>query len=365
MLTSGDGTPPVMTLPYLTEALPGTGGVLRARDEDFVVDEELPYPPSGAGDHVFVRIEKRGLTSPDAARVIARTLGIRDRDIGIAGMKDRRAVTRQWLSLPPPVTPELALAAALPDGLRILEAHRHPHKLRTGHVRANRFVLQVREVAAEADERARAVLAALAEPPGAPNWYGEQRFGRDGDNAARGRALVTGDQALGRDRRMDRLMVSALQSQLFNDWLVARLADGLYRTAITGDLLHKRGGGMFVCEDAATDSARLAAGELVVTGPMFGDRMRAPPDGSPAAEREAAILAHHGLDRTSFASVRAIAEGTRRDATIEVGDVANSVREGSTIEVSFTLPGGAYATVVMREIMKDPAQRVDAAPEGA
>ena len=84
-----------MTLPYLTSELAGTGGVLRTRDEDFVVDEELPYAPSGTGDHVFVRIEKRGLTSPEAAHVIARTLGIRDRDIGIAGMKDRRAVTRQ------------------------------------------------------------------------------------------------------------------------------------------------------------------------------------------------------------------------------------------------------------------------------
>lgn len=351
-------------LPYLTTNLAGTGGTLRTSDDDFVVDEELPYTPSGAGDHTFARIEKRGMTSPAAAQALARALGVRERDIGIAGMKDRRAVTRQWMSLPPPVTPEQALAVALPD-LRVLEAHRHPHKLRTGHVRANRFVLRVRGVDAGADERARAVLGALAQAPGAPNWYGEQRFGRDGDNAARGKALITGERALGRDRRMDRLMVSALQSQLFNDWLVARLADGLYRTVIAGDLLHKRGGGMFTCDDPVTDTARLVAGELVVTGPMFGDRMRQPGDGSPAAEREAAILAREGLGRAAFATVRAIAEGTRRDATIEVRDVAVVTVDGSTIEVAFTLPGGAYATTVMREIMKDPAQRVDAGPEGA
>jgi tRNA pseudouridine13 synthase len=167
-------------------------------------------------------------------------------------------------------------------------------------------------------------------------------------------------------------MVSALQSQLFNDWLVARLADGLYRTVIAGDLLHKRGGGMFASEDPVTDTARLLAGELVVTGPMFGDRMRAPPDGSPAAAREAEILARHELDRAAFANVRAIAEGTRRDAAIEVREVevANLVRDcrdqdGATVEVAFTLPGGAYATAVMREIMKDTAQLVDATPEGA
>jgi tRNA pseudouridine13 synthase len=351
-------------LPYLTTNLAGTGGTLRTSDDDFVVDEELPYAPSGAGDHTFARIEKRGMTSPAAAQALARALEVRERDIGIAGMKDRRAVTRQWMSLPPPVSPEQALAVALPD-LRVLEAHRHPHKLRTGHVRANRFVLRVRGVTAGAAEHARAVLDALAQAPGAPNWYGEQRFGRDGDNAARGKALVTGARPLGRDRRMDRLMVSALQSQLFNDWLVARLADGLYRTVIAGDLLHKRGGGMFTCDDPVTDTARLVVGELVVTGPMFGDRMRQPGDGSPAAEREAAILAREGLGHAAFATVRAIAEGTRRDATIEVRDVAVVTVDGSTIEVAFTLPGGAYATTVMREIMKDPAQRVDAGPEGA
>src|SRR5262249_36234604 len=111
----GDGTPPVVTLPYLTAAPARAGGTLRTCDQDFVVDEELPYAPSGTGDHVFVRIEKRGLTSPEAARVIARTLGIRDRDIGIAGMKDRRSVSRQWFSLPPPVTPEQACAVAHPE----------------------------------------------------------------------------------------------------------------------------------------------------------------------------------------------------------------------------------------------------------
>jgi len=129
--------------------------------------------------------------------------------------------------------------------------------------------------------------------------------------------------------------------------------------------LRKRTGGQFVCDDPVTDQARLDAGELIVTGPMFGDRMRAPGEGSPAAAREAAILLGEGLDRAAFATVRAIAEGTRRDATIEVRDAAVTPVDDTTIDVAFTLPGGAYATTVMREIMKDPAQPVDAAPEGA
>jgi tRNA pseudouridine13 synthase len=350
-----------VSLPYLTSELPGIGGVLRGTDEDFVVDEEPAYLPSGAGDHVFVRIEKRGLTTPQVVRAIADALGVKDRDVGVAGMKDRRAVTTQWLSLPPPVVPEAALALALP-GVRILEAARHPHKLRTGHVRSNRFRIRVRGLPAgaapELAQRARAILERLAAPPGAPNWYGEQRFGKDGDNAARGRELVSGARRPGRDRRMDRLMVSALQSELFNAWLAARVADGLYGHVLAGDILHKRGGGLFDCTEPAVDEPRLLAGEVVATGPMFGDRMRRHAAGTPAAERESAILSAAGLPPDAFAQVRALAEGTRRDAAVPLADAAADAADDETVEVAFTLPGGAYATVIMREVMKPSAAEV-------
>ena len=355
----------MIELPYLTADLPGTGGVLRARDEDFFVDEEPAYLPSGTGDHVYVRIEKRGMTTRHAVQQIARALGVPDHDIGVAGMKDRHAVTRQWLSLPPPTTVEATQALAI-EGIGVLDVSRHGNKLRTGHVRANRFVLRVTGAEAGAVERARAILAQLAAAPGAPNWYGEQRFGRDGDNATKGRELVSGARRFGRDRKLDRLFVSALQSELFNQWLIARLADGLYRCVLVGDLMKKRAGGMFVCEDAATDEARLLAGELVLTGPMFGDKMRRATEGSPAAEREAAILAASGLADGAFGNVRALAEGTRREATIEVADaVVTAGAEDGTFEVAFALPGGAYATAVMREVMKTVPQRVDDTPEGA
>jgi tRNA pseudouridine13 synthase len=242
-------------------------------------------------------------------------------------------------------------ALALED-ITILEVARHAHKLRTGHVRANRFVLRVRGVDADATERARAILAALAAVPGAPNWYGEQRFGRDGDNAGKGLAIVRGEMRPPRDKKLARLLVSSLQSQLFNDWLTARMRDGLYARVIDGDVLHKVGGGMFATTEPSVDEPRLLAGELVITGPMFGDRMRAPADGSVAAEREQATLAAANLLPGSFATVRSIAEGTRRDATIQVGEPAVRDVEPGVIEVAFSLPGGAYATAVMRELMK-------------
>jgi tRNA pseudouridine13 synthase len=320
--------------------------VLRASDDDFAVDELPAYAPSGSGSHVFARVEKRGLTTPDAVRAIARALGVAERDVGVAGMKDRHAVTRQWISLPSPVSPDQVLALELP-GIAVLEAQRHDHKLRTGHLRANRFRLVVRD--ARDAGAARAVLAELARAPGAPNWYGEQRFGRDGDNAERGRALLAGG---GRGGKLDRLLVSALQSELFNAWLVARLADGLFRTAVAGDVLHKLPGGLFDCTEPAVDAARVAAGEIVPTGPMFGDAMRAPAAGSDAAVREDAILAAAGLARDSFHAVRAIADGTRRDAAIAIADAAVEPHGDDALAVSFTLPSGAYATTVMREIMK-------------
>ena len=149
-----------MGLPHLTEDLPGTGGALRTIDDDFSVEEIPAYAPSGQGDHVFAWVEKRGLTTAMAAEALAAAVGARVRDLGWAGMKDRRAVTRQWFSVPPPATPE-QVAAVERDGLRVLEVRRHPHKLRTGHVRANRFVLRVRGVDATAAGRARAILLSL------------------------------------------------------------------------------------------------------------------------------------------------------------------------------------------------------------
>jgi len=336
-------------LPYLTVDLPGIGGALRTTPEDFFVNEEPAYLPSGEGEHVFAKIEKRGLTTSMAIERIAKALNVKDRDVGVAGMKDRHAVTRQWISLPPPTQVDAVKALVLED-IAILEVSKHGNKLRTGHVRSNRFQLRVRGVKEQAVHRARAILERLAKPPGAPNWYGEQRFGRDGDNAARGRAIVMGE-GFPRDRKLARLLVSSLQSELFNQWLIARMTDGYYATVLEGEVLHKIGGGMFTTEDPTVDGPRLTAGEVVLTGPMFGTTMRQPAENSIVAAREDAILAAAGLERGAFATVRALAEGTRRDATITVGE-PHVIEIDDGIEVTFTLPGGTYATAVMREVMK-------------
>ncbi|HVV87303.1 MAG TPA: tRNA pseudouridine(13) synthase TruD [Kofleriaceae bacterium] len=347
---------PDVPLPMMTAELPGIGGRLRAADDDFEVEEVPAYPLAGEGDHVWVWIEKRGLTTPVAAALVARAARVPVRDVGWAGMKDRHAVTRQWLSLPPPARPE-AVADLAMQGLRVLAATRHRHKLRTGHLAGNRFILVVRDVGDEqvALARAQAILAALATPAGALNWYGEQRFGRGGDNATAGLDVIRrGGRGPGAPRQR-RFLVSALQSYLFNRWLAARVGDGLLTTALTGDVLQKRGsGGQFVCEDPDVDGARLAAGDLTVTGPMFGAQMRAPPDGSPAHAREAVLLGELSLDAASFRAVASLAPGTRRAATIVVGAPEASIAGPGALRLAFTLPSGAYATAIARELMKVP-----------
>ncbi len=364
-MSSSDLSP--IELPFLTAEVPGIGGRIRTSADDFAVEELPAYQLTGEGDHVWVSIEKRDLTTPAAAAILAGVAGVPVRDVGWAGLKDRYAVTRQWLSLPPPAKPE-QVTGFDDQGVRVLAVTRHRHKLRTGHLTGNRFALVVREVGDEheAAARAQAVLTALAVLPGSPNWYGEQRFGRAGDNAAEGLAIIRGGSPRRGAPRQRRFLVSALQSELFNRWLVARVADGLYRDVLVGDILQKRGsGGIFPSTEPDVDRARVAAGEIVVTGPMFGAAMRAPPDGTPAHAREAAILAPFELGPASFHAARAIAEGTRRPAAIAIGEPAAVAAGPGAIRVTFTLPAGAYATSILREIQKGAAAReAEAAPTG-
>ena len=344
-------------LPYQTADLPGCGGVLRERDDDFVVEEIPAYEPEGSGDHVFALVEKRGLTTMDMCRSLAGGLDIRPQDIGTAGLKDRHAVTRQLCSLPPPISPEAVLAVDIP-GVTILSAIRHPHKLRTGHLRGNRFTITLREVDCDADlaaERARAILDRLES--GLANFFGEQRFGRDRDNAVVGRALVAGTplpagMKMPRQQRK-RLLISAFQSDLFNSYLSERIADGLFAQVIDGDLLQKTdSGGIFPSAEPAIDQARLDRGELVITGPMYGHKMKVAPAGSSAGIREATQLANAELTLESFKRVGKLARGTRRPLAVSLGPTRVRVTGERTIEFSFALPSGSYATVVMREIVK-------------
>ena len=338
-------------LPLVTSDLPGSGGAVRAVPEDFRVDEIPAYLPSGAGPHLYLHVEKRGRTTRDVVRALARALGVPDRDAGFAGMKDKDAVTTQWLSFPVAKDPDPAALAG--PGLRVLAVSRHGNKLRTGHVRANVFSIVVRGGDAA---RARAVAAALG-ARGLPNFFGPQRFGTEGRNAEVGRALLVGPETpevrrAGRDRFLRRLSLSAYQALLFNRWLAERMADGLFAAALGGDVMKKlETGGLFECADPAVDGPRVAAVEISPAGPMFGHKLRAA--SGDALAREERLLAAEGITLTAFAKGGGEAEGTRRAARLPVSVAIEDVPEG--YRARFELPKGSYATVVLGELVKGEA----------
>jgi tRNA pseudouridine13 synthase len=335
----------VAELPYVTAKSLRTLGKIRTVPEDFRVDEVPIYPPAGQGGHLFIHFEKRNLTSREAVARIAGALGVHPRDAGVAGQKDKHAVTTQWASFAG-ATPEAAQALTLVD-IRILAAAPHPHKLRTGHVRANRFELVLRDTTAL--DAAREVLAEL-DRIGVPNYYGEQRFGIADRNIARAEAMLRGEARAPRDSFERKMLMSAFQASLFNAWLAARIRDELYTVPIPGDVLRKESsGGLFVNEDHAQALQRMQAWEISPTGPMFGAKMRCAE--GVAAERESAILAASGIGPDALARHARSGEGTRRVARIRPAQCEFSC-EGTALRLCFELPSGAYATTVLREIMK-------------
>lgn len=320
---------------------------LRSTPEDFRVIEEPLYPASGEGGHTFLLVEKRGRTTEQVARALAQASGVAARDVGYAGRKDRHAVTRQWFSLEG-VDPDAALDFALEDA-RVLEAHRHEHKLRTGHLRRNLFEIVLRGDApvdlAAVRARAEEMLAR-----GLPNRYGEQRFGRDGDNAERARALLAGGAAP-RDRRKARFLVSALQSEIFNAVLAER-GDG-FDEVMLGDVARvEESGGLFWVDDPETDRARARAFEISATGPILGAKMREARDAAGDLERE--VFARFGFsgpkDLRPPRGVRA--KGTRRPLRIRPdGLVVDPVDGGTGLRVACALPPGAFVTVLIEALV--------------
>jgi tRNA pseudouridine13 synthase len=338
-------------LPLVTADLPGSGGTLKASPEDFRVDEIPAYAPCGAGPHLWLQVEKRGRTTRDVVREAARLLGVADRDVGVAGLKDRHAVTVQWLSFPVARSPDPATLAG--DGWRVLAASRHGNKLRTGHSRGNRFSIVVRG----GDLAAARVVSAALSARGLPNFFGAQRFGATGTNADLGRAILSGSddpetRRAARDRFLRRLAISAWQSLLFNRWLAERMRDGLFARALAGDAMKKLdSGGVFTCEDPVVDQARVDRFEISPAGPMFGHALA--PAAGEAGRREARILAEDGLSARDLGRGGGEAEGTRRAARIPVAVELEGVDGG--YRASFDLPRGSYATVVMGELTRSGA----------
>jgi tRNA pseudouridine13 synthase len=394
---------------YLTQSLPGIGGSIKERVEDFIVEEIPLYQPRGEGQHTFFEIQKAGLSTFQAVQAIARGLGVSPRLVSYAGLKDSQATTCQVLSVEG-VPPEAVLALDLPD-IQILWAERHGNRLKIGHLRGNRFTIRIRDVDERAMVACQEILEVLAER-GVPNRFGPQRFGLRGNSGKLGRAVVhknahefiqvllghphasesgrieaarqqfeSGhwEQALhlfpsnmaqerqalqilirskgdvekayaAVPKRLKMFFLSAYQSELFNHALDARLQtlDRVYE----GDLAMKHPGrSVFLVEDETVEQPRAASFEISPTGPIFGYKMIGP--SGRQGELEAEILAVENLTLESFRIGGGLkARGERRALRFEIHEPESWYDEG--IMLRFWLTRGCYATTVLGEIMKVP-----------
>ena len=409
-------------LAYMTPFQPGIHGFIKARPEDFFVEEQPLFPPAGSGEHLWLYIEKRRRSTTDVTRRLAKLFRVGRSEISYAGLKDKYAVTRQMLSVELPNTRNDAdlIQRVRYTGVRVLWASRHHEKIHRGELRGNRFVIRVRGARSGAAVDAQRIMDLLVKQ-GAPNYFGQQRFGYRTNNHRLGKLLLLGQwrelldlmlgdprptdhpvmraareayergdyvsalahwprhvrhdrQAIdglrqGRtdqeavmaiDRQQRGFLICGLQSVIFNRILNQRLRDGLFDRLIDGDLAWRHedrsifGVTPAIAAEENEPNSRVKKLEISPSGPMWGVSM-------PRAKRVVGQWEHHmltqeGLTETDLiGGPQAMAEGKRRPFRAIVTD--SDIREGQDdrgpyLQASFQLPPGAYATVVMREIMK-------------
>jgi len=324
-------------------------GAYKVSPHDFLVEELPAYPFSGDGEHSLLWIEKTRVSTLDAVSQLGRALGRRDREFGFAGMKDSKAVTRQWISIAG--VDDRELAALELDGIRVLETTRHVNKLKLGHLRGNRFSILVRGAGEQHAATARAALADMA-TRGVPNYFGEQRFGKRGANLDKGLRILHGNPrkaARTMPRRLLNLVVSAVQSEVFNRVLSRRIdaVDQLW----VGDAawIHKNGA-CFSVEDVVAEQPRCDAFEISPSGPLPGPKMLRAKGEMDALEQ--AVLDEMSLDPEVFGRMPyGTHDGARRPLRVPLWEPEVAVEDGG-LRLDFALPRGAYATAVLGEILQ-------------
>ena len=329
-------------LPYACGTPPLTAR-LRASPEDFQVEEILGYDADGAGEHVLLWVEKRGANTDWVARELARFAGVAPVAVGYAGLKDRHAVTRQTFSLQLAGKPDPDWSTFPHAEVKVLAATRHSRKLKRGALRGNRFVLVLREVQGDR-EAAEQVLQQIA-ARGVPNYYGEQRFGREGGNVAQARAMFAGRRV---ERSKRSFLLSAARSQIFNEVLAARVERQAWDTPLAGEIWSLAGSRSWFGPEPFTAvlAERLARGDIHPSGPLWGQGEPPTQDEAGALERE--IGAAHQDLAEGLAAARMDQE--RRPLRLLPHDLKWRWLADDALELVFELPAGAYATVVVREL---------------
>jgi tRNA pseudouridine13 synthase len=316
------------TLPQWPNAYPASGAsaTLKLLNEDFIVTELPLQLPSGAGEHIWLDIEKNGANTAFVAKALAEAAGVQEWDVGYAGLKDRYAITRQWFSIYRPKGETLDLTGLQHPEFKVLSQSRHVKKLRPGDLQGNRFRIVLRDVTGDPDamKAIEANLKAVASQ-GAPNYFGAQRFGFEGGNVEQGRAMLAREIRV-RNPKKKGIYLSAVRSFVFNEVLALRIRQGLWGQTLPGDVMDEAGH---------------------PTGPLWGrgrvsttDQAQALENG--VAERNATLcdgMEHAGLDQE------------RRALVARPADMSWEWPQANQLVLTFSLPAGNYATSVLNEIL--------------
>jgi tRNA pseudouridine13 synthase len=324
--------------------------VIRQRPEDFQVDEELGFEPSGDGEHLLIHLRKRNTNTHWLAGQLARHAGLPSKEVSYAGLKDRHAVTTQWFSLRLAGRAEPDWSGLDSAQVEILAVHRHKRKLRRGALRGNRFNLLLRHL--EADQGALDQRLQGLRRGGMPNYFGEQRFGHDYQNLNRFDELLCNGPRRRIDPHLRGLLISAVRSQLFNEVLAERIERGCWKTPLAGDCFMLDGSRSFFFYDDAEDPdlvSRCETGDIHPSGPLWG-RGLVPVSGL-AAELETSVLSPFVLWRERLEHLGLAQE--RRSLRLPLDDLEWQFEPAqASLRISFFLPAGAFATVLLRELLK-------------
>ncbi len=341
-----------LATPYITADLPGIGGKIRQKSSHFIVEEIPLYEPSGEGIHLYLNITKQDITTRDIQVALAKLFELDPSEVGKAGLKDKYAVATQNFSVVfdgnKPAPEEIAEIVENELKVKVNWAKYHTNKLRAGHLLGNRFTITITDVEPDALGKARLIADRIHET-GVPNYYGVQRTGEEGENILQGWLLLKNRKRIG-DRWLRKLLLSSYQSYLCNRYLAERVQNNKFTSLIPGDIAKKHEtGGVFLVEDIETDQKRFDAKEISFTAPMYGYKMREAAEESGIFEKS--ILDSVTITKDDFRKHHL--KGTRRMGRILPEITLDTSSEG--LVVSFTLMKGSYATVILREFMKNEA----------
>lgn len=318
----------------------------RCQLEDFQVFEELGFEADGDGEHVLLQIRKRDTNTDWVARKLARFADVPMRDVSYAGLKDRFAITTQWFSvrLAGKANPDWDHFSD--DEASVLQWHLHQRKLKRGSLKANRFTLVLRDITgdkAELEER----LNVIADN-GVPNYFTEQRFGRDGQNIEMARQMLLNNKRI-KDRHKRGLYLSTARSMLFNHVLTKRVEAGSWNKILPGeDVLLSGSRSHFITEGVdGTIEQRLAEWDIHPSGPLVGKHNKA---------IQTAVLEMECEHLSAYADwcealLKAGLKAERRSLRSRVADMQWDFQQDNKLMLEFTLNKGCYANAVIRELL--------------